>query len=107
MNTYIALQKRKQLPINSNCKLLGLCSKLDEDGLLRSDSHLQYAEFLPYDVRYPVILPQKNWVTKLMGKYYHEMSNHNAGTNQTLSALSTKWWIMAACEEIVEWENNV
>ena len=54
-NEYVALQKRKQLPIDS--KLLGLCPKLDEDGIMRSDSRLQYAEFLPYDVRYPILLP--------------------------------------------------
>ena len=52
---YVALQKGKQLPINS--KLLGLCPRFDEDGIIRSDSQLQYAEFLPYDVRYPIILP--------------------------------------------------
>ena len=73
---------------------------------MRSDSRLQYAEFLPYDVRYPIILPWKNWVTKLIVKYYHERGNHNAGTNQTLSALSTKYWIIATREEIIEWEKE-
>ena len=34
------------------------------------------------------------------------MGNHNAGTNQTLSALSTKYWIVAAREEIAEWEKE-
>ena len=34
------------------------------------------------------------------------MGNHNAGINQTLSALSTKYWIMAAREEIAEWEKE-
>ena len=73
---------------------------------MRSDSWLQYAEFLPYDVRYPILLSRKNWITKLIVKYYHEMGNHNAGTNQTLSALSTKYWIMAAREEIAEWKKE-
>ena len=103
-NEYVALQKRRQLPIDS--KLLGLCPKLDKDGMMKSDSWLQYAEFLSYDVRYPILLSRKNWVTKLIVKYYHEMGNHNAGTNQTLSALSTKYWIMAAREEIAEWEKE-
>ena len=66
-NEYVALQKRKQLPIDS--KLLGLCPKLDEDRIMRSDSQLQYAEFLPYDVRYPILLPRKHWVTLF---YCHE-----------------------------------
>ena len=103
-NEYVALQKYKQLPGNS--KLLGLCPKLDEDSLIRSDSRLQYAEFLPYDVRYPIILPRRNRVTKLIVKHYHEMGHHTAGSNQTLSTLSTKCWIIAACEEIAEWEKE-
>ena len=42
---YAALQKDK--PLSRNSKLLGLCPKFDEDSLIRSDSRLQYAEFLP------------------------------------------------------------
>ena len=52
---YMALTKEKQLPANS--KLLRLCPKVDGDGLMRSDSRLKYADFLPYDVRYSIILP--------------------------------------------------
>ena len=32
------------------------------------------------------------------------MGNHIAGTNQTLSSLSTKFWIVVAREAIIEWE---
>ena len=64
-----------------------------------------YAEFLPYDVRYPIILPRKK-VTKLIVKHHHELGNHNAGTNQTLSSLSTRFWIIAARQEVVEWERE-
>ena len=79
---------------------------LDDNKIMRSDGCLKYAEFLPYDVRYPIILPRKNWVTKLIVKHYHEMGNHNAGVNQTLSLLSSKYWIIAAREEIIEWEKQ-
>ena len=34
------------------------------------------------------------------------MGHHTAGMNQTLSALSTKYWIIAAREEIAEWEKE-
>ena len=68
---YVALQKGKPLP--STSKLLNLCPRLDEDALMRCDSWLQYAEFLPYDVRYPIILPRRNYTTKLIVKHYHEM----------------------------------
>ena len=101
---YLALQKVRKLSTSS--KLFGLCPKLDEDGVIRLNSRLQYAEFLPYDVRHPIVLPRKHWVTKLIVKYYHEKGNHNSGTNQTLSLLSTKYWIIAAREEIIEWERE-
>ena len=79
----VALQKGIKLAMSS--KLFGLCPRLDEDGVMRLNTQLQYAGFLPYDVRHPIVLPRKHWVTKLIVKYFHEKRNHNSGTNQTLS----------------------
>ena len=78
---YLALQKGTKLA--TSCKLFGLCPRLDEDGVMGLNTRLQYAEFLPYDVRHPIVLPRKHWVTKLIVKYFHEKGNHNSGTNQT------------------------
>ena len=86
--------------------MLGLQPKLDDDGLMRSDGRLKHAEFLAYDVGYPIILPRRNWVTKLVVKEYHERGNHATGTNQTLAALSTGYCLLAGCEEIQEWEKE-
>ena len=77
---------------------------LDEQGLMRSDSRLRYTEYLPYDVRFPVILPRGRWVTALIVKYYHELANHAAGTNFVLCQISQRYWIVAAREEIRKWE---
>ena len=96
---YSALIK---LPKHS--KLLKLCPCLDDDGIIRADGQLKYAEFLPYNTRYPIILPRKSWVTKLIIKHHHELGGHSMGTNQTLSSLSSKYWILAAREAIIEWE---
>ena len=82
---YLSLVSHKQLPTNS--KLLGLYPRLGSEDVMRSDEQLRHAEFLPYDIRYPIILPRKNWVTKLIVKHYHEQGNHCAGINQTLSVL--------------------
>ena len=99
---YIALSNQRPIPKHS--KLLTLKPIIDEEGLLRSDGRLTYAEYLPFDVRYPIILPRKHWVTKLIVKDYHEQSNHSAGTNHTLSLISARFWIMQGREEIREWE---
>ena len=92
--------------LSPSSKLLGLHPKIDSDGLMRSDSRLKHAKFLSYDVRYPVILPRKSWVTKLIVKEFHERGHHASGTNQTLSALSARYWIVSAREAIREWEQE-
>ena len=101
---YLSLTKKKEIP--SNSKLTHLYPRLDGDGVIRSDGQLTNAEFLPYNVRYPIIFPRKHWVAKLIVKHHHELGNHNSGTNQTLSSLSTRFWIIAAREEIIVWEKE-
>ncbi|KAH3693016.1 hypothetical protein DPMN_193353 [Dreissena polymorpha] len=98
---YKNLVKKKPLPVCS--KLLPLNVKLDEDNVMRSDSRLTNADFLPYDTRFPVVLPKKSHVTKLLVKHYHEDGNHY-GTNQTLAAMSARYWLMGGREEIRSWE---
>ena len=39
--------------IKQNSKLLSLNPILDEDGLLRSEARLRYADYLPFDARFP------------------------------------------------------
>ena len=98
---YCALQENKPTPKKSCLK--NLTPKVDEDGLIRCDGRLQFAEFLPYSVRFPIILPRGSCTTKLIVKHYHEAGHHITGTNHTLSNLSTKYWIPAAREEIRQW----
>ena len=101
---YKALVKDNTLP--SNSKLLGLKPVIDEDGLLRSDGRLRYADYLPFDVRFPIILPRRSTVTWLIVKSYHDRSNHSAGNNHTLSLLSSPFWVMQAREEIPEMDRQ-
>ena len=65
-----------------------------------------YAEFLPHDTRYPIILPRKNCVTRIIVKYHHDKGEHVCGTNQTLSAMSVKYWIISGREEIRQYETD-
>ncbi|XP_015769363.1 PREDICTED: uncharacterized protein LOC107347901 [Acropora digitifera] len=79
------LAQAKNLPHSS--KLLQLRPVLDEDELVRCDGRLRYAECLPYDPLFPIILPGGHWVTTLIVKHYHEKGYHASGTNQTLTFL--------------------
>ena len=95
------LKKGKTLP--SSSRLTKMCPKLDSEGLLRCDGRTQRAEWIPFDMRFPIILPRKHHVTSLIVKHYHEQRYH-AGTNDTLAALSERFWVEAAREEIRDWE---
>ena len=92
--------------VTSTSQLAKLNPRIDEDGLLRSHSRLEFAEQLPYDARFPIILPRGNWVTRLIVKDYHERANHAGGVNFILSQISQRYWISAGREEIREWEKH-
>ena len=92
--------------ISKKSRLKTLVPLLDEDGLIRCDGRLRFAEFLPYDMRFPIILPRGSWTTKLIVKHFQEAGHHVSGTNHILLNLSTKYWIPAAREEIRQWENE-
>ena len=93
-------------PVTPTSQLAKLNPRIDEDGLLRSHSRLEFAEQLLYDARFPIILPQGNWVTRLIVKDYHERANHAGGVNFILSQILQRYWIIAGREEIREWEKQ-
>ena len=52
---YKALVGKRPLTVNS--PLVKLNPRLDESGVIRSTSRLEFAEYLPYDTKFPIILP--------------------------------------------------
>ena len=101
---YDALSSGKPIPKKSQLITLNPC--IDDDGVIRSDGRLKFADFLQYDTKFPIILPRGHWVTKLIVKNYHERGNHAAGVNFILCQLSERFWIIAAREEIREWDHE-
>lgn len=95
----------KSKPLLKSSKLLKLNPKLDSESVMRCDGRLKYVEYISYDTRYPILLSRNCAVTKLIVKHFHEKTNHS-GTNQTLSELSSRYWIIAAREEIRNCETN-
>ena len=102
---YKALAAKKQIPQRS--VIVKLNPRLDDQGMIRSDSRLRFAEYhLPYDARFPIILPRGHWVTRLIVRYFHELANHSAGINFVLAQINQRYWIPAARDEIKECENQ-
>jgi hypothetical protein len=95
---YQALKSNKT--ISPKSPLIKLSPRIDENGIIRMDGRLTYADYLPYDVKHPIILPRGHHVTKLIVKHYHERANHTGGVNFILAQLSQRFWIIAAREEI-------
>ncbi|XP_055604358.1 uncharacterized protein LOC129752608 [Uranotaenia lowii] len=69
-----ALQRGENVPEKSPIRRL--VPFLDENGVLRENSRIRESKSAPYDVRFPVILPQKHRVTMLIVDYYHRRYNH-------------------------------
>ena len=97
------LQGAKGLQIQS--KLSPLNPILDDDEVLRCDGRLRYAKYLPWEARYPIVLPKDHQVTQLIIKEAHERCLHS-GTNQVLGELSSRFWILSAREAIQMAERN-
>ena len=70
------------------------------DGLLRSNTRLRYAEYLPHRVEYPVILPKKHPVTELIVKYHHEKEGHQIRLNYTLNHLRERYIVVHVRETV-------
>ena len=79
---------------------------LDDQGMIRSDSRLRFVDYLPYDARFPIILPRGHWITRLIVRYFHELANHSAWINFVLAQINQRYWIPAARDEIKECENQ-
>ena len=60
------------LQVKSDSSLIALQPHIGGDEFLQCNERLRYTDFLPYDTQYTILLPRKNWITKLMLKFYHE-----------------------------------
>ncbi|XP_041782000.1 uncharacterized protein LOC121598785 [Anopheles merus] len=69
-----------QVPRNST--LYGLTPFLDEFGILRIDGRTAKAHHIPFDTRYPIILPKTHYVTTLILREYHQRFGH--ANNETV-----------------------
>ncbi|XP_053699111.1 uncharacterized protein LOC128746086 [Sabethes cyaneus] len=76
------LLKNSELPtgqwleIEKSSLLYKLTPLIDENGLLRMEGRTGPADFLPFDLRFPVILPTDHPVTWKIVQHYHERFGH-------------------------------
>ncbi|XP_049294220.1 uncharacterized protein LOC125769530 [Anopheles funestus] len=56
--------------------LFRLSPFIDEKDLIRMEGRTEYAESLPYNMRFPIILPSDHYITGLIIQHYHERYGH-------------------------------
>ena len=84
-----ALREGQMLPVKSRLRCL---SPTLEDGILRKGGRLQET-LLTEEEKHPVILPPHHRLVQLLAQDTHRRLCH-AGTQQVLSALRDKFWIL-------------
>ncbi|XP_038106615.1 uncharacterized protein LOC119766248 [Culex quinquefasciatus] len=82
------LLKNRELPreewhqVEKTSVIYQLSPFLDHAGVLRMEGRTEAAEELPFDLRFPVILPKKHPITIKLVEHYHRKLRH--GNNETV-----------------------
>ena len=84
--------------VSKRSKLLSFTPYLDESNVIRVEGRLDRAQ-LPYEVRHPILLPQKHRLTELIVESYHRLENHG-GIDHVLAAIRQKFWIIRGRQEV-------
>ncbi|MCP3663039.1 MAG: DDE-type integrase/transposase/recombinase [Gammaproteobacteria bacterium] len=84
---FSAIHSNKSLPI---IKQLGL--QVDSHGLLRCHGRLKNSQ-LPWNARFPILLPEKHYFTTLVIRFHHLKSLHS-GVQQTLASIRQNYWLI-------------
>ncbi|XP_055932937.1 uncharacterized protein LOC129962958 [Argiope bruennichi] len=78
--------------IPKSSKLLPLNIFLDKDGILRVGGRFSKHPILPYDQKFPIVIPKRHHITPLIIRHFHQLSLH-AGPELVLSLIRQKFWI--------------
>ena len=90
---------RKNQPLLRKSSLLPFTPILIE-GILRSNTRLRHSEELSPDVKFPIILPKKSHITRLIVQYHHESEGHQMGVNYTINHLREKYLVIHVRQQV-------
>ena len=60
---------------------------------------MEHADFLAYDTQYPIILPRRGELTRLIVQEHHRKGQHT-GVSYTFSLLRQRFWALAGREAV-------
>ncbi|XP_055591140.1 uncharacterized protein LOC129743191 [Uranotaenia lowii] len=80
-NKNVTLEKKRK--IKKSSPIASYNAFLDEAGVLRVSGRLEAADWLPYDAKYPIILPKNHRITVLLLDWMHRKHHH--ANNETVT----------------------
>ncbi|XP_055634192.1 uncharacterized protein LOC129774475 [Toxorhynchites rutilus septentrionalis] len=83
---------QKPAQIGKRSPLYKLTPILDEFGVIRMNGRMAKSKEIPFDMKFPIILPKGHAVTKRLIQYYHEKFGH-ANRETVLNELRQKFHI--------------
>lgn len=87
------LMRGKTLRKNHSKQLRTLGAFISSDGLIRVRTRMANERYLPFDTRFPIILPSSHETVNVIVKHHHER-NHHFGIEATIARLRSKYWII-------------
>ena len=87
--------------VHKSSSVATLSPFLDEDGLIKMKSRLEYCDSLPEQTKYPIILdhPSKSKLSELLINDCH-LSGHHSGPEFTRRTLLNRYWIVGGKKAI-------
>ncbi|XP_055633820.1 uncharacterized protein LOC129774148 [Toxorhynchites rutilus septentrionalis] len=85
------LTSENWIPIEKNSAIYHCKPFLDECDVLRMDGRTKYADFIPYDTRFPIILPRDHEITDLLLAEYHRRYGH-ANRETTFNEIRQRYY---------------
>lgn len=92
------LQKNQHLPcekqfsLEKGSYLYDKSPFLDDNGVIRMEGRTKYGEFIPFELRFPIILPRRHPITTKLLEHYHQKLGH-ANTETVVNELRQRFCI--------------
>lgn len=78
----LQVKEGQNVRLRRTSRLYKLSPFIDEHGVIRMDTRISGAVFVPYDTKFPVILPKRHRLTELVVDWYHRLYQHS--NNETV-----------------------
>ncbi|XP_055623324.1 uncharacterized protein LOC129766751 [Toxorhynchites rutilus septentrionalis] len=88
----LQVEKEKRRPLERGSPIATATPRVDDYGILRVDGRMENADCIPYEAKYPTILPKEHRVTKLLLDWYHRKYRH-ANEATVLNEVKQKFYI--------------